>query len=88
MSDKIVILTRERYNELRESERKLEPDSIINVFNICEELLKMRLQVEEFKSNFSVPYEARDKYLYGEYLCHTLLEDLQKIKEKYLGDME
>ena len=88
MRDKIVILTRERHNELKKSQNKANIDLIINAFNTCEELLKMRLQVEEFKSNFSVPYEARDKYRYGEFLCHTLLEDLQKIKEKFIGDME
>lgn len=88
MSDKIVILTRERYNELRKSDRKLETDSICKIFDTVEELLKMRIQVEEFKSNFSVPHEDRDKYRYGEFLCHTLLEDLQKIKDKFIGDME
>ena len=88
MTDKIVILTREKYNELKKSKNKVNVDLIINAFNTCEELLETRLQVEKFKSNFSVPYEARDKYLYGEFLCHTLLEDLQKIKDKFIGDME
>ena len=86
-NDKIE-LTRAEIDALNKYAEKVRQQTVREIFSAVEELLEVNKRLEHKRVEMSQGYVGEQKHRYAEYLCATLLIDLQMIEDKFTEEKE